>query len=523
MKKIFSGKKSTSSAAALIIILCVFILTGCSIDSPGPDNSTDDGSLTPTATYKVTYYGGGETGGSAPSDSTEYGEGDVVTVSGNTGSLEKTNHSFSSWNTKSDFSGTDYAFGSSFSMPANDVELYASWQLSPGPLSFTDAEAGFPGIRFNPGCSVADVNDDGYMDIFYSGSADSSPDGTKLYLNDGNGVFSDSGEVFNILWYAKSGFADVDLDGDQDLCYSGKTSSGDSIVYFYINNGAGNFSITGQAFTPAGNGDLAFGDVDCDGDEDLLVCGNSYEDADHNWFYASNLYINEGVTDGTWNGFSESGVSLEGTQNGTCSISDTDGDSYPEILITGRTDHSPYEITILYTNRGDENSDGIWDGEFFDSEQSFPQFGSGYGAAFADIDGDEDSDIILAYYDNDYYTEIWENDGAGSFSKKYEITEPEAAAGKIITGDPDNDGDIDLIVHGSDDNDGDGSGETSTVFFRNNGNGIFARENMGLTGMFGGDGHFFDADGDTDLDLIICGADSPTTGTTILYLNGRLE
>ena len=41
------------------------------------------------STYSVTYNGNGKTGGDVPTDATAYEAGDVVTVLGNTGGLEK--------------------------------------------------------------------------------------------------------------------------------------------------------------------------------------------------------------------------------------------------------------------------------------------------------------------------------------------------------------------------------------------------------------------------------------------------
>ncbi|MEK0315050.1 InlB B-repeat-containing protein [Cohnella sp. 56] len=84
-----------------------------------------------TPTFKVTYNGNGSTGGSAPTDSGSYEQGDTVSVSGNNGNLVKTHYTFAGWNTQADGSGTDYASGASFSMGSSDVTLYAKWTLTP--------------------------------------------------------------------------------------------------------------------------------------------------------------------------------------------------------------------------------------------------------------------------------------------------------------------------------------------------------------------------------------------------------
>jgi len=74
----------------------------------------------------VSYQPNGATSGSAPSDATQYVYGSGVTVSNNTGSLQKTGYTFGGWNTKSDGTGTTYAAGATFTIDRNTY-LYALW------------------------------------------------------------------------------------------------------------------------------------------------------------------------------------------------------------------------------------------------------------------------------------------------------------------------------------------------------------------------------------------------------------
>jgi len=97
------------------------------------------GSVTATTTVTVssavtvTYSGNGSTGGTAPADpSSPYEYGATVTVLGNTGGLTRindggTSYYFTGWNTKADDSGTDQAEGSTFTIGASNVTLYAQW------------------------------------------------------------------------------------------------------------------------------------------------------------------------------------------------------------------------------------------------------------------------------------------------------------------------------------------------------------------------------------------------------------
>ncbi len=83
---------------------------------------------TAITSYKVTYNGNGNTGGSVPTDSTKYkldGSG-TCTVLGNINSLTKTHYTFNGWNTSADGSGTARVAGDTFSV-SSDVTLYAQW------------------------------------------------------------------------------------------------------------------------------------------------------------------------------------------------------------------------------------------------------------------------------------------------------------------------------------------------------------------------------------------------------------
>ena len=84
--------------------------------------------------YTVTYSGNGNTGGTAPVDSSGYTPGATVTVLGNTGSLARTGYTFSGWNTAAGGGGTNYAAGATFTISA-DTTLYAQWTATPTPTS----------------------------------------------------------------------------------------------------------------------------------------------------------------------------------------------------------------------------------------------------------------------------------------------------------------------------------------------------------------------------------------------------
>ncbi|MDD3148945.1 MAG: InlB B-repeat-containing protein, partial [Candidatus Riflebacteria bacterium] len=77
--------------------------------------------------YKVTYIGNNNTAGLVPEQSS-YSVGAQVTVSDNSGGLQRTGFTFAGWNTAADGSGTSYQAGQSFVMGTSDITLHALWK-----------------------------------------------------------------------------------------------------------------------------------------------------------------------------------------------------------------------------------------------------------------------------------------------------------------------------------------------------------------------------------------------------------
>lgn len=80
----------------------------------------------PIVSYLITYFANGGT--SAPSAQAE-AENATATVS-SAGSMSRTGHVFTGWNTAADGTGTARAVGATFTMPSSNVALYAQWSVS---------------------------------------------------------------------------------------------------------------------------------------------------------------------------------------------------------------------------------------------------------------------------------------------------------------------------------------------------------------------------------------------------------
>jgi len=133
-----------------------------------------------------------------------------------------------------------------------------------------------------------DANGDGYPDLWVVGGGNELPsngiaNADRLYINDGKGHFSFSGDAFQQEYWTKSciAVADIDHDGDMDvfighLCDQTKFGLPRN-SYLYINNGKGKFDIADMQTMNLTNLGLvtaaSFTDLNHDGWPDLIVTG----------------------------------------------------------------------------------------------------------------------------------------------------------------------------------------------------------------------------------------------------------
>jgi hypothetical protein len=122
--------------------------------------------------------------------------------------------------------------------------------------------------------ALADVDDDNDPDIFIVSSSYISP-ANQVWLNDGTGVFTDSGQRLGDLNGVDVAFGDVDDDDDLDVFvvnYTSPQKEGPDKVW--LNDGTGVFTDSGQSIETNGNGlNVALADVDDDDDLDAFIAG----------------------------------------------------------------------------------------------------------------------------------------------------------------------------------------------------------------------------------------------------------
>jgi hypothetical protein len=132
------------------------------------------------------------------------------------------------------------------------------------------------------GVALGDINNDSLIDIYFT----SNMHGNRLYLNKGNFVFEDitekAGVKGNKAWSTGVSMADINGDGWLDIyvCNSGDVKGGNRENELFINNGNLTFAESAAKYGIADKGfstHAAFFDYDKDGDLDLYLLNNSYQ------------------------------------------------------------------------------------------------------------------------------------------------------------------------------------------------------------------------------------------------------
>lgn len=132
------------------------------------------------------------------------------------------------------------------------------------------------------GVAIGDINNDGLPDIYFTANQQKN----RLYLNKGNFTFEDvtdrSGTAGNKPWSTGVSMADVNGDGYLDIyvCNSGDLNGENKQNELFINNGdltfterAAEYNLDDKGFSTH----ASFFDYDKDGDLDAYILNNSYK------------------------------------------------------------------------------------------------------------------------------------------------------------------------------------------------------------------------------------------------------
>ncbi|MGV6832001.1 MAG: FG-GAP-like repeat-containing protein [bacterium] len=291
-----------------------------------------------------------------------------------------------------------------------------------------------------------------------------------------------------------SSFADVDNDGDIDIFISGN-NAGTYIAHIYLNNGNGEFTLSTNSLEGATISASEFLDVDNDNDQDLIYFG-----FDNSFNRIIKLYTNNGSGIFT----EDTNSTFTGMNSGDIAVADVDGDNDTDILISGEI--GSVGTTELYLNDGN--------GVFTETSTSLQDVAAST-IAFADLDNDNDEDLVLLGFNaNIFYGIVYVNDGLGNFTVYTNANIQGVAFGAISVEDFDNDGFKDLVVSGRIDN----TFARSTTFYLNNGDATFSINNTSnMEGVEDGSIGSLDANNDGLLDIIVTGISTTDSSLTRLY------
>jgi hypothetical protein len=251
------------------------------------------------------------------------------------------------------------------------------------------------------GVAIGDVNNDGLPDIYLTANMEAN----RLYLNQGDFRFEDVSEAAGIQgkggWCTGVAMADVNGDGWLDIyvCNSGDLEGDNKQNELFINNGDGTFTEMAEAYGLADRGystHAVFFDYDGDGDLDCYLLNNSYQ-AISSFNLEKNerpirdevggdkLFRNNG--NGTFTDVSvQAGIygSVIGFGLGV-TVGDVNRDGWPDIYVS----NDFFERDYLYINQKNGTFTEVL-------TQAMPSISSAsMGADMADIDHDGYPDVFV--------------------------------------------------------------------------------------------------------------------------------
>ncbi|GAB1307857.1 VCBS repeat-containing protein [Urechidicola sp. KH5] len=247
------------------------------------------------------------------------------------------------------------------------------------------------------GIAVGDINNDGLKDLFFTGNMVSN----KLYLNKGNLQFEDISDQAGVAgdnrWFTGVTMADINDDGFMDIycSVSGKFEPHTNLLY--INNGDSTFTEMGKEYGLDESGESVhstFFDYDLDGDLDVYI-GNypktHFSVPNSHYLYKMNnisdletdkLFRNDGNNTFT-NVTDEAGVRSFGLTLST-TVGDLNNDGWPDLYVSNDFSTPDY----MYIN----NQDGTFTESVKQSTKHIAFYGM--GVDIADFNNDSFLDIL---------------------------------------------------------------------------------------------------------------------------------
>ncbi len=301
-------------------------------------------------------------------------------------------------------------------------------------------------------------------------------------------------------------FGDIDGDGQQDLIAMGCTAGGvdtctttDKIRVYINNRTTFNENLTWESNTTnLGYGSLALGDINNDGKLDLIALGDKGGGSG-----AVKIYLNNGTTfneDLTW----EQNLSNINAYAGSIALGDVNNDGKLDLALVGA---SPSDNNGIYLNNGTGFvKDTSW-------ITSLPLVGHGLGMGaiiFGDVNNDGKLDMIfVGSWSTNLYSKVYINNGINLIENSiWKGDLPVFGWPSLALGDYDNDEYIDLAFMGV--------GDYLNLYKNNQTTFLINQTNIGA--FFDGSVTLGDYNNDGYLDLAAIGKES---GRDAIYTNNK--
>ncbi len=306
-----------------------------------------------------------------------------------------------------------------------------------GSGNFTPVSSPFPAVTRTT-FDWDDINGDGNLDMIMSGFTAAGPPIDSVYTSDGNGNFTVASNIVLPQMAPSSGFADLNNDGYTDIYVFGNKFEGHPKIFF--NNKAGGFTESAQ-FEAYNFVDPDVTEVDFDNDKDIdLFVNAGFEDAVNGRF--SKMFVN---TNGV---FTEMNLGLIPKGNGSAVWGDYDNNGYLDLLLNGDGFLGSGEdndfVYRLYSNNA-----GTFTAITTFTKYRQNSTGDGGRFADWDNDGDLDV-IVTGYNDSAQRqaTDIYLNNGGVFTPYSGNEQTPGVSESSIEVADVDQDSDLDLLVTG---------------------------------------------------------------------------
>ena len=193
----------------------------------------------------------------------------------------------------------------------------------------------FPGVR-DGSVEWGDYDADGDVDLLITGESNEGAI-TKIYRNDRNNKFVEISSNFPQITFGVGKFADYDLDGDLDVLLSGNEKSG-LVVTELFRNDKGNFNRVDLGLVNLKLSDIAWGDYDNDGDLDFVMNGETQQGK-----VQTQLYNNQNNQY-----FVPAFPGFANVRSGSVDWGDMDHDGDLDLLLTGESALGP--VSKVYRN-----------------------------------------------------------------------------------------------------------------------------------------------------------------------------